>query len=203
MENTREHKNLLPEGHEPGFVPTEITEDQWVLGGVNAIAGVPLTDGHWYKAGHVPDGEKQGNPFIDTQNCTPLEAAEKIEEAKLETKKAQYLYHNNDDYFFMDAASFEQFSLSEKQLGKTAGFLKEGAQVDILYFDGQPINLNLPIKISLEITYTEPGFRGNTAANVFKSATLETGAQIQVPLFIKTGDKVVVDSRTGEYINRI
>ncbi|MEK7142825.1 MAG: elongation factor P [Patescibacteria group bacterium] len=128
--------------------------------------------------------------------------AEKIEEAQLETKKAQYLYHNNDSYYFMETASFEQFSLSAKQLGKTADFLREGAPVDILYFNDQPINLNLPIKIAFEVTYTEPGFRGNSAANVSKSATLETDAQIQVPLFIKTGDKVVVDTRTGEYVGR-
>lgn len=79
MEKSREHKNLLPEGHKPGFVPTEITEDQWVLGGVNAIMGEPLTDGHWYKAGHVPDGERQGNPFMDSQNCTGFGYTNRVE----------------------------------------------------------------------------------------------------------------------------
>lgn len=128
--------------------------------------------------------------------------AEKLEEAELETKKAQYLYHDQNSYYFMDSSSFEQFSLDKNQLGDTTRFLKESADVDIIYFDSKPINVNLPIKIALEITYTEPGFRGNTTSNVLKPATLETGAQIQVPIFIKTGDKIVIDTRTGEYVSR-
>ena len=128
--------------------------------------------------------------------------AEKLEEAELETKKAQYLYKDNDQYYFMDSKTFEQFSLFNKQLGKLTDFLKEGGQVDILYFEARPININLPIKMVFEVTYTEPGFRGNTATNVLKPATLETGAQVQVPLFIKTGDKIVIDTRTGEYVSR-
>ncbi len=128
--------------------------------------------------------------------------AEKLEEAELETKKAQYLYHDTNGYYFMDSATFEQFSLAKNQLDKTADFLKEGGEVDIVYFDDKPININLPIKMTFEVTYTEPGFRGNTATNVLKPATLETGTQIQVPLFIKTGDKIVIDTRTGEYVER-
>lgn len=128
--------------------------------------------------------------------------AEKIEEAELETQKAQYLYHTGDEYYFMDSKTFEQFGLSKKQLEKLADFLKEGGEVDILYFEGKPININLPIKMVFEVSYTEPGFRGNTATNVLKPATLETGTQIQVPIFIKTGDKIVVDTRTGEYVER-
>lgn len=74
-----EHKNLLPNGHNPGFVPTEITEEQWVLGGANTIIGEPLTDGHWYAAGHVPDGERQGNPFMDSDNCTGFGYTNRVE----------------------------------------------------------------------------------------------------------------------------
>ncbi len=128
--------------------------------------------------------------------------AEKLEEAELETKKAQYLYRDADEYYFMDSKTFEQFSLSSNQLGKIANFLKEGGEVDIIYYDSKPINVNLPIKITLEVTYTEPGFKGNTASTVTKPATLETGAQLNVPLFIKTGDKIVLDTRTGEYVER-
>ena len=128
--------------------------------------------------------------------------AEKLEPAELETKKAQFLYHDDAGYNFMDSSSFEQFSLDKKQLGDIARFLKDGADVDIIYFDGKPINIQLPIKITLEVTYTEPGFRGNTTSNVLKPATLETGAQIQVPIFIKEGDKIVIDTRTGEYVER-
>jgi elongation factor P len=102
----------------------------------------------------------------------------------------------------MDSATFEQFSLAKNQLDKTADFLKEGGEVDIVYFDDKPININLPIKMTFEITYTEPGYKGNTATNVLKPATLETGAQIDVPLFIKVGDKIIIDTRTGQYVER-
>ncbi|MGA2666730.1 MAG: elongation factor P [Patescibacteria group bacterium] len=128
--------------------------------------------------------------------------AEKLEEAELETKKAQYLYKDSNSYYFMDSNNFEQFSLTKNQLGDVSRYLKEGSDVDILYFDNQPININLPIKIALEVTYTEPGFKGNTTSTVTKPATLESGAQIQVPLFIKEGDKIVLDTRTGEYVAR-
>lgn len=128
--------------------------------------------------------------------------AEKIQEAELETKKAQYLYKDTENFYFMDAANFEQFSILSSKLGKTANFLKEGAEVDILYFQNLPINVQLPIKITLEVTYTEPGFKGNTASTVLKPATLETGAQINVPLFIKDGDKIVIDTRTSVYVER-
>lgn len=128
--------------------------------------------------------------------------AEKLEEAELETKKAQYLYQDDNGFYFMDAKTFEQFSLAKNQIGEVARFLKEGGEIDIIYFDGQPININLPIKMTFEVTYTEPGFKGNTASTVTKPATIETGAQIAVPIFIKVGDKVIVDTRSGEYVER-
>lgn len=128
--------------------------------------------------------------------------AEKIEEAHLETRTSQFLYHDENEYFFMDSDSFEQFTLNKNQLGSSANFLKEGENVGILYFQENPINIQLPIKINLKVTYTEPGFKGNTASTVTKPATLETGAQVKVPLFIKENDEIVVDTRTGEYVER-
>jgi len=135
--------------------------------------------------------------------------AERIEEAELETKKAQYLYNDTINYHFMDSTNFEQFSLSKNQLQDATKFLKEASEIDIIYlpageagFQGKPINISLPIKIAFEVTYTEPGFKGNTASTVTKPATIETGAQIQVPIFIKNGDKIVVDTRTGDYVER-
>ena len=128
--------------------------------------------------------------------------AEKLEEAELETKKAQYLYNDTINYHFMDSANFEQFGLSKNQLQEAIKFLKEGSKIDIIYFQEKPINVGLPIKITFEVTYTEPGFKGNTASAVTKPATLETGAQVQVPLFIKPGDKIVIDTRSGEYVER-
>jgi len=128
--------------------------------------------------------------------------AERIEEAELETKKAQYLYNDTINYHFMDSTNFEQFSLSKNQLQEATKFLKEGSEIDIIYFQGKPINISLSIKIAFEVTYTEPGFKGNTASTVTKPATIETGVQVQVPLFIKTGDKIVIDTRIGEYVER-
>ena len=128
--------------------------------------------------------------------------AEKIQSAELETKKAQFLYHDNDTFHFMDSGTFEQFILTKNQIGNLSRFLKDGEPVDILYFNDEPINIQLPIKIKLQVTYTEPGFKGNTASTVTKPATLETGAQINVPLFIKENDIIVLDTRTGQYVER-
>lgn len=127
---------------------------------------------------------------------------DRIEEAELEKAQAQYLYREGEDYFFMDNVTYDQFFLKAKHLGESVKFLKEGQALEILKFNGQPINVNLPIKIKLKVTYTEPGFKGDTAANTTKPATLETGAEIQVPLFVRTDDIIVVDTRTGKYIER-
>lgn len=128
--------------------------------------------------------------------------AEKIEAAELETKKAQFLYGDGENFNFMDSSSFEQFSMTKKQLGDVIKFLKDGSEVDLLYFNNEPINIQLPIKMSFKVTYTEPGFKGNTASTVTKPATIETGAQVNVPLFIKENDNIVLDTRTGEYVER-
>lgn len=128
--------------------------------------------------------------------------AEKVEPAELETKKAQFLYKADDLFYFMDSVTFEQFDLTEKQIGNMGKFLKEGTDVDMLYFSDKPINIQLPIKIALEVTYTEPGYKGNTSSSTLKPATLETGAQVNVPLFIKEGNIIVLDTRTGEYVER-
>ncbi|MEI6040001.1 MAG: elongation factor P [Candidatus Berkelbacteria bacterium] len=128
--------------------------------------------------------------------------AEKLEEADLQTKKAQFLYREGNQFFFMDSESFEQFELNKTQIGESADFLKDGEEVDLLYFNGNPINIQLPIKMTFKITYTEPGFKGNTATNVLKPATIETGAEVKVPIFVKEGDLIVVDTRSGSYVER-
>lgn len=138
--------------------------------------------------------------------------AEKLEEAILETKKAQFLYSDDVNFYFMDPVSFEQFEIAKNKLGDSVKFLKEGGEIDLLYFsaqggsayggDGNPINIQLPIKMKFRITETEPGYRGNTATNVLKPAKIETGAEVKVPIFIKEGDEIVIDTRTGEYVER-
>lgn len=128
--------------------------------------------------------------------------AEKVEEAMLETKKAQFLYRDEDKFYFMDSTTFEQFELDKVQVADSSHYLKDGEEVDLLYYEGRAINLQLPIKMKFKITYTEPGFKGNTATNVLKPATMETGAEVRVPIFVKEGDTIVVDTRTGEYVER-
>jgi elongation factor P len=102
----------------------------------------------------------------------------------------------------MDPKTFEQFEIAKDKLGDIVNFLKDGEEVDLLYFDGSAINIQLPIKMKFKITYTEPGFKGNTATSVLKPATIETGGEVRVPIFIKEGDEIVIDTRTGEYVER-
>jgi len=127
---------------------------------------------------------------------------EEFDEAEIERKKAQFLYKEKNDYFFMDPESFDQFSLTENQIGESKNFLKDGLDTEIIYFENKPINVNLPIKLDLKVTYTEPGFKGNTQSATTKPATLETGTEVQVPLFIKIGDIIRIDTRSGQYVER-
>ena len=128
---------------------------------------------------------------------------ERIESADLQKMKANYLYSDGGQLHFMDNNSFEQFSLPSQTLGNQLGFLKDGTEVDILYYNDRPINIELPKKVDLLVTETEPGVRGDTASgNVLKSAKLETGATIQVPLFVKEGDIVRINTERGEYVER-
>lgn len=128
---------------------------------------------------------------------------DKIDEADLFRSQAQFLYFEGTDPVFMDNANFEQFTLPRDQIGESAGFLKEGMNVDVLSYESRPITITLPIKVELKVTYTEPGFKGNTASGTSKPATLETGAHIQVPLFINQDDTIRVDTRDGSYVERV
>jgi elongation factor P len=115
----------------------------------------------------------------------------------------QYLYPEGDSRVFMDTQSYEQISLSNEQLGENAQYLLDGTQVDIMLFDGRPIGVTPPTFVELVVTETEPGFKGDTSSNTTKPATLETGLQINVPLFVNAGDKLKVDTRTGAYVERV
>jgi elongation factor P len=115
----------------------------------------------------------------------------------------QYLYRNGDNFVFMDPETFDQPELTEQQLGDTVKWLKEGLVCNITFYNDRPIIVEAPNQLVLVVTYTEPGARGNTATNVAKPAIVETGAEIPVPIFINQGDKIKVDTRTGEYIERV
>jgi len=132
-----------------------------------------------------------------------FQAGDKIEEADLEKRKASYLYQQNDQYFFMDQKNFDQFSLNKNSLAGQEKFLKEGLGVVILFFEGQPINLELPKKIDLKVIQAPPGVKGDSATAATKIITLETGLEINAPLFIKEGDTVRVNTETGEYVERV
>lgn len=127
---------------------------------------------------------------------------DRLAEADLERSRAQFLYQENDRSRFMDTTSFEQFSLPRSEINGEV-FLTEGLTVDVVSYRGRPITVALPLKVDLKVAYTEPGFKGNTTTAATKSARLETGADIQVPLFIEMGDTIRVDTRTGAYLERI
>jgi len=127
---------------------------------------------------------------------------EKMNRAHIDRKDMQYLYSDGDLFHFMDTESFEQMGLTKEQIGDTLKFVKENDFVKMLMHGDNIFGIEPPIFVELEITDTEPGFRGDTATNVQKPAKVETGAQISVPLFINIGDKIKIDTRTEEYIGR-
>lgn len=123
--------------------------------------------------------------------------------ADIREAKMQFLYKSGDKFVFMDPDTFDQPELPAEQVGDAARWLKDGLECNVMFYNEVPISLDPPNHLVLEVTYTEPGARGNTATNVTKAATLETGAEVQVPIFINQGDKIKVDTRTGEYIERV
>lgn len=127
---------------------------------------------------------------------------EKLSPASLEERRAQFLYRQGDVHTFMDVESYEQFGVTAKQLGEAGAFLKEEMEVTILFFHEEVIGVDLPIAVELHVVETEPGVRGDTVSGGSKPAKLETGAIIQVPLFIEVGTRVRVDTRTGAYVAR-
>lgn len=127
----------------------------------------------------------------------------RVEPANLIDRAAQYLYKRGEDYFFMDQEDFNQYEIPLAKLGEKAKFLKEGMIVQIQFLEGEPLNVQLPVKAAYEVKEAPPGVKGDTSTNIFKIVTLETDMKVKVPLFINRGDKIVVDTRTGEYIERV
>ena len=127
----------------------------------------------------------------------------KVAPAELEKKEAQFLYQDGKSYYFMDSVSFDQFSLAQKNLGNKAKFLKEAGKVKILFYKKEPLSIELPLKIKLKVIEAPPGVRGNTSTNIFKEVVLENKITVKAPLFIKTGDIIVVDTRSGEYLKKV
>ena len=130
-------------------------------------------------------------------------AGVKVETATVDRRDATYLYRDGSDFVFMDSEDYEQHPLSETLVGNAANFLLESMPVQIAFHDGAPLYLELPVTVELLVASTEPGLQGDRSSAGTKPATMETGAEIQVPLFINTGDKLKVDSRDGNYLGRV
>ncbi len=132
-----------------------------------------------------------------------FKGGDRLEAAELGRGKASFLYFDGGQYHFMDSNTFDQFSLPAEELGERRHFLKEGGEVELLTFEERPVRVELPIKMQFTVTQTSEATRGNTAqGNVFKEAVIETGATVKVPLFVKQDDRIVVNTETGEYVER-
>jgi elongation factor P len=159
---------------------------------------------------HVKPGK--GGAFVRTKMKSLISgnvldktfrSGEKVDVPDLEEKKMSYLYRDESGYCFMDSETYEQMTLKEDQIGSAIDYLKENIEVEVLFHNGIPIGIDLPMFLELEVVETDPGIRGNTASGGSKPAKLETGKTVQVPLFLNEGDIVKVDTRTGEYIERV
>ena len=127
----------------------------------------------------------------------------KVEEAQIDRKTMQYLYNDGDTYYFMDNDTYEQLPLTKDDLGDILNYLLDNMEVKVLSYKGKVFGVEPPMFVELAITYTEPGFKGNTSTGALKPATTETGYQVNVPLFVEIGDKIRIDTRTGEYMERV
>jgi elongation factor P len=130
-------------------------------------------------------------------------SGEKVDRPNLEEKEMQYLYESEGEFHFMDNETYEQLFLTERQLGDARNYLQENVTVTVLFHNGKPIGVEVPIFVELTVASTEPGVRGDTASGGTKPATLETGLTVQVPLFINEGEVLKIDTRTGKYMERV
>lgn len=130
-------------------------------------------------------------------------AGTKFDSVRLETKKMQFLYSDGTDFNFMDMSSFEQLSIPAETVGSAGNWLKENDEATLMYAGDELISIEPPMFVELEVTETEPGFKGDTATNTTKPATLETGVTIQVPTFVEIGDVLQIDSRDGRFVKRV
>ena len=128
---------------------------------------------------------------------------EKLQEAVIERKEMQYLYNDGELYYFMDQETFEQIPLNQEKVEEAIKFLKENMVATIKFFKGEAFSVEAPNFVELQITHSEPGVKGNTTTNALKPATVETGAIVNVPMFVNEGDVIRIDTRTGEYMERV
>ena len=137
---------------------------------------------------------------VNSRRFSPTDAVEKVD---LESKKVQYLYRDHSGFHFMDMATYETITLPDDTVGSAKDYLKENLEIEILYNEHRPVMIELPVSVELKVTESSPGIRGDTSGKAMKSAMLETGLKVNVPLFIEEGDVVKVDTRTGDYLGRV
>jgi len=130
-------------------------------------------------------------------------SGDRVQDVRLDHRTVQYLYNEGNLYYFMDMDTYEQPAISDELLGDAVKYLKAETVIDVLFNGGEPLDIELPVTVELEVTKTQPGLRGDTATGATKGATLETGLVVQVPLFVEEGDVIRVDTRTGEYLTRV
>lgn len=159
---------------------------------------------------HIKMGRGSGTIKVKVRNLKTGSITEKsfitgarVEEADVEKIKAQYLYQDGEGFHFMDSLTYDQFAIPGSIVGEQAKFLKEGMEVTLVVSEGNALALELSNSLIFEITDTGPAEKGNSVSNVFKSATLENGLEVKVPMFAKVGDKIKVDTRSGQYMERV
>ena len=159
---------------------------------------------------HARTAQRRANVWMKLKNLKTgavlektVSAGETFEEPDFEEKSLQYLYNDGTDYYFMDGKSFEQLHILAETLEDTRQYLVENSEYRVLFFEQNPISLDLPTSIILKVMSCEPAVKGDTVTNITKAAILESGLEVKVPLFIKEGDQIKVDTRTGEYLERV
>ncbi len=185
-----------------------------------ALNVTELRNGTFFKEGgnilqvvtyeHNKTGRGSGTIRLKVRNLKTGSVVEKsfitgarVDEANVEKKKAQFLYREGDSFNFMDPVSFEQFSISSQVVGDRAKYLKDGLDLLLIVSGEEALGLELPLSLVYTIAETGPGEKGNTVSNVFKEATLDNGLVVKVPMFMKVGEKVKVDTRSGAYVERV
>ncbi len=146
---------------------------------------------------------KLRNMITGSQFSNTYRSNDKFEKAELEERKMQYLYNQGDEYHFMDTDNYEQLFLTREQLGSNANYMVDNMEVVVLFFGVRPIDISLPIFVNLLVTQADPWARGDTSGTDTKPVTVETNYQLQVPPFVEEGDRIQIDTRTGEYVTRV
>ena len=146
---------------------------------------------------------KRRNIRTGSISDTTVQAGTKFPRVRLEQRTMQYLYLEDGNYYFMDQESYDQIGLSAAQLGDTVNYLKDGMVITVSFYETEPVDVEPPINVELQIVETDPGFRGDTASGGTKPAKTETGLVVQVPLFVNQGETIRVDTRTGAYLERV